>query len=120
MEYHFTNDKPIYSQLVDYFKIQIISGERLPGSRVESVRDLALDAKVNPNTMQKALAELEREGLIKTERTSGRFITEDESVISDMRGKIATQEIGDFIHKMTSLGFTKPEIKKLVDLYKGA
>ena len=119
MEYHFTNDKPIYSQLVDYFKIQILSGERQMGSRVESVRDLALEAKVNPNTMQKALVELEREGLVKTERTSGRFITEDENVILEMRRIIAKQEIQDFVRKMTQLGFSKSDIQELINVYNG-
>lgn len=117
MEYHFTNDKPIYVQIVDYFKIQIISGLRPQGSRVESVRDLAVEAKVNPNTMQKALSELEREGLVKTERTSGRFITEDKDKIAEMREEIAGVEIKTFIKKMQSLGFDKTEIKKMIDQY---
>ena len=117
MEYHFTNDKPIYVQLVDYFKIQIIAGLRPEGSRVESVRDLAVEAKVNPNTMQKALSELEREGLVKTEHTSGRFITDDKEKIAKMREEIAGIEIETFIKKMQSLGFSKKENKKLIDEY---
>ena len=73
MEYQFSNDKPIYLQLMDVFKVAIVSGELPKGERLESVRDLAIVAKVNPNTMQKALSELERIGLVRTERTSGRF-----------------------------------------------
>ena len=81
MECEFTNDKPIYLQIMDYFKAQIISGELSQGSRLDSVRDLAVKVKVNPNTMQKALSELERIGLVRTERTSGRFITDDKEKI---------------------------------------
>ena len=117
MEYHFTNDKPIYVQIVEYFKIQIVSGLRPQGSRVESVRDLAVEAKVNPNTMQKALSELERLGLVKTERTSGRFITDDKEKIAAMREEIAGVEVKSFIKKMRALGFEKKEIKKMIDQY---
>ena len=100
MEYHFTDEKPIYAQLLDFFKIEIISGERAEGSRVESVRELAVKAKVNPNTMQKALTELERIGLIKTERTSGRFVTDDKEKIATMRTEFANSEILAFLKKM--------------------
>ena len=114
MEYQFTNDKPIYLQLVDRFKAQIISGEYAEGSRLESVRDLALKVKVNPNTMQKALSELERMGLVRTERTSGRFITDDSEMINTMRKELAENEISAFLEKMKSLGFDKKEVIKII------
>ncbi|MCR4952732.1 MAG: GntR family transcriptional regulator [Treponema sp.] len=115
MEYHFTDEKPIYAQLLDFFKIEIISGERAEGSRVESVRELAVKAKVNPNTMQKALTELERIGLIKTERTSGRFVTDDKEKIATMRTEFANSEILAFLKKMELLGFNKAQVIKLID-----
>ena len=115
MEYQFTNDKPIYLQLIDYFKAQIISGELAEGSRLDSVRDLAVKAKVNPNTMQKALSELERMRLVRTERTSGRFITDDKEKIKSMKEELAKTEIEEFLEKMKSLGFDKEEIIKIIN-----
>ncbi len=115
MEYQFTNDKPIYLQLIDYFKAQIISGELPEGSRLDSVRDLAVKAKVNPNTMQKALSELERMGLVRTERTSGRFITDDKEKIKSMKEELAKTEIEEFLDKMKSLGFDKEEVIKIIN-----
>ena len=114
MENQFSNDKPIYLQLIDYFKAQIISGELTEGSRLDSVRDLAVKAKVNPNTMQKALSELERMGLVRTERTSGRFITDDKEKIAAMKKEIAETEITAFLEKMKALGFEKEEIIKII------
>ena len=76
MSWTFKEDRPIYSQLVEHIKLGIVSGEWSPGSKLPSVRDLAEEAGVNPNTMQRALADLEREGLVHSKRTSGRYITE--------------------------------------------
>jgi len=115
MEYVYTNDKPIYLQLMDFFKAQIISGELKEGSRLDSVRDLAIMAKVNPNTMQKALSELEREGLVRTERTSGRFITDDKDRIKEMKKNIAESEIKAFLEKMAAMGFEKKEIICMIE-----
>ena len=77
MEYNFDNERPIYIQLVEMLKIEIISGRIKSGEKLPSVRDFAMKAKVNPNTMQKALTELERENLIYTERTNGKYVTND-------------------------------------------
>ena len=118
MEYQFTNDKPIYLQLMDVFKVAIVSGELPKGQRLESVRDLAVIAKVNPNTMQKALSELERIGLVRTERTSGRFITDDEELILSMKKEIAENEIKAFLEKMKKMGITKEAVVKLISEYK--
>lgn len=114
MNYQFTNDKPIYLQLMDAFKTAIVSGELKPGDRLDSVRDLAVQAKVNPNTMQKALSELEREGFIRTERTSGRFISENEDLLDSMKDGIAETEINLFIQKMKSFNYGREEILNLV------
>ena len=77
MQWNFDGNAPIYTQLVDQIKLGIVSGEWIPGQRVPAVRELAVEAGVNPNTMQRALQELERQGLMFSQRTSGRFVTED-------------------------------------------
>ena len=89
MEWNFRNDLPIYSQLVEQIKRGIVSGAFAPGERLSSVRDMAMEAGVNPNTMQRALQELEREGLVFSQRSSGRFVTEDVSVIDRARSALA-------------------------------
>lgn len=95
---------------MDVIKSSIVSGELPLGSRLDSVRDLAMSAKVNPNTMQKALSELERIGLIRTERTSGRFITDDTEMITAMKKEIIFTEATAFLEKMKSLGIEKAEV----------
>ena len=114
MNYLFTNDKPIYLQIMEAFKASIVSGELKPGARLDSVRDLAIEAKVNPNTMQKALSELERIGLVRTERTSGRFITDDGGLINSMKTEIAENEIVVFLKKMDALGINKEAVIDLI------
>ena len=113
MTWSFKDDRPIYSQLVELIKLGIISGEWKPGDKLPSVRDLAETAGVNPNTMQRALADLEKEGLVYSKRTSGRFITEDNSMIDSVRNAIAAENINNFIESMKKLGFT-PEQTLLV------
>ena len=110
MAWTFKDDRPIYSQLVEQIKIKIISGEWELGSRLSSVRELAEQAGVNPNTMQKALAELERDGLVHSKRTSGRFVTEDEDMIKGVREAVAAENIAAFMESMKRLGFTESEI----------
>lgn len=110
MEWKFDNQKPIYAQIVDVIRLRIITGRYEPGSRLPSVRELAAEASVNPNTMQKALTELEGTGLIYAVRTSGRFITEDESEIASERSRLAGQRIETFLREMEELGIGKQEI----------
>ncbi len=120
MDYNFSSDKPIYLQLMDTFIQAIASGELSKGAKLESVRDLAVQAKVNPNTMQKALTELERLELIRTERTSGRFITDDEEKIQDMKKELAQKRIKAFTEQMSALGYTPEQTLTLVkDFYSG-
>jgi DNA-binding transcriptional regulator YhcF (GntR family) len=88
---------------------RIVSGTYKPGDKLSSVRDLATDAEVNPNTMQKALAELERMGLVFTNRTSGKYITEDVDMIKEMRNTLAKEELNEFLERMKQLGFEKQE-----------
>lgn len=110
MAWTFKDDRPIYSQLVEQIKIKIISGEWELGGRLSSVRELAEQAGVNPNTMQRALAELERDGLVHSRRTSGRFVTEDENMIKNVREAVAAENIAAFMESMKRLGFTESEI----------
>ena len=93
MNYIFDNERPIYIQLVEIIRIEIVSGKFKKGQRMPSVRELALIMKVNPNTMQKALAELENEQLIYTERTNGKYVTEDEELIEKIKRKLAKEII---------------------------
>lgn len=115
MSWNFDNERPIYSQLLEIIQMQIVSGQYGPGDKLPSVRELAADANVNPNTMQKAFAALEQSGLICTQRTSGRTVTEDIKVIKGVQKDLASSHITQFIRKMKELGFTKEEIKNLVE-----
>ena len=114
MEWHIRADLPIYAQLIFQIKLAIVSGEYLPGERLASVRELAMDAGVNPNTMQRALQELEREGMVYTQRTSGRFVTEDTKVIESAKKHMAEDRIKDFLEQMGRLGYPKEEILSLL------
>lgn len=114
MPWDLNNDRPIYLQLMEKIQQKIISGIYPPGSKIPSVRELALDAAVNPNTMQKALSELERSGLLYSQRTSGRFITEDMNLLSQMKQQLAAEEIRQFFRHMEQLGFTDEEILNLI------
>ena len=107
MQWQLEGDRPIYQQLVDQIMMQIVSGQRKAGDKVPAVRELAAEAGVNPNTMQRALADLERQGLLYTNRTSGRYVTEDEEMITKIRERIAEERICAFLESMSQLGFTQ-------------
>ena len=113
MSWQFVADRPIYSQLVEHLSIFIINGQYAAGSRLPSVRDLAAEAKVNPNTMQRALAELENSGLVYSERTSGRFVTEDTEMIQSVKQKLAQQRIEQFFADMKNLGLEWQQVLKM-------
>lgn len=114
MPWDLLNDRPIYTQLLEQIKRRIVSGEYHAGERLPSVREYAAEAGVNPNTMQKALAELEREGLVWTERTAGRFITEDDTLIQQIREELAREQIQAFIKAMKDLGYSPKDSKELI------
>ena len=114
MSWTLDNDRPIYLQLMERIQRDIIAGVYQPGDKLPSVRDLALEAAVNPNTMQKALSELERSGLVYSQRTSGRFITEDTETLTQMKKELATEHIQEFFQKMEQLGFSRAELLTLV------
>lgn len=115
MPWELDNDRPIYLQLMERIQMNIISGVYKPGDKLPSVRDLAVEAAVNPNTMQKALSELERCGLVYAQRTSGRFITEDEEMLKKMKQEQASLHITEFFEKMRQLGFRDEETLILIE-----
>ncbi|WP_101696753.1 GntR family transcriptional regulator [Clostridium minihomine] len=114
MNWDLKPDRPIYFQLIEQIELKIISGVYPPGSRLPSVRDMATDAAVNPNTMQRALSELENQGLLHSQRTSGRFVTENEEIIMNMKYSIAKNVVQEFIERMHSLGYNGEEIITLL------
>lgn len=116
MPWKFADDSPIYLQIVEIIKKQIASGELKGGDKLPAVRELALSAGVNPNTMQKALAELERQGFLYTQRTAGRFVSESVSQTS-LRNEQAHELMQEFTENMIKLGFQKTEILKLYEEY---
>ena len=114
MAWELNSDRPIYTQILEKIQMRIISGIYQPGDRLPSVRELAAEANVNPNTMQKAFAELERSGLILTQRNSGRTVTEDTSMIKQVQTQVALSQVQSFFHAMMELGFNKEEILAFV------
>ena len=115
MNWKFAGDRPVYQQIMAAIRGAILKGELPPGGKVPSVRDLAAQAQVNPNTMQRALADLECEGLMHSNRTSGRYVTEDRSMIAQIREQIADERISEFLAGMSQLGFTEQEILSLLE-----
>lgn len=115
MQWELSSDRPIYIQLIEQLQAAIIAGQVSPGDKIPSVRDLASEAQVNPNTMQKALAELERTGLLYSERTSGRYITSDKELIMKLKKQTAKTQIQEFIEKMKLMGFQPDETLALIE-----
>ncbi|MBO5293525.1 MAG: GntR family transcriptional regulator [Lachnospiraceae bacterium] len=115
MAWTLDSDRPIYLQLVEIIQMRIVSGIYKAGDRLPSVRELATEAGVNPNTMQKAFAELERSGLIFTQRTSGRTVTENTELIFSIRESLAREQLMQFFSKMKELGYEQTEITALIN-----
>ena len=109
MEWHFRNDQPIYTQLTQQITLAILSGSIPSGGRLPTVRELAADAAVNPNTMQKAFTELERSGLVYTQRTNGRYITEDQERISRVREELARECTQSYLSNIRRLGYEREQ-----------
>lgn len=119
MQWNISGDRPIYQQLIGQLTERIVSGIFPAGAKMPSVRDLAAEAGVNPNTMQRALADLERDGLLYTQRTSGRFVTEDNQMIGEIRKRLAQARIEDFLSGMQLIGFSREETMRLLSLQEG-
>ena len=119
MDWTFRADTPIYTQLCERLTLAIASGGYAPGERLPAVRELALDAGVNPNTVQRALSELERRGLVYTQRTAGRFVTEDAERIGQERLRIAEERARDFLSAMEELGYNRIQTVMLLEKMRG-
>ena len=117
MPWEFDTNRPIYIQLVERIKLMIVTGELPSGSKLKSVRDLAEEAGVNPNTMQRALQELERDALLYSQRTSGRFVTEDKVLLANMRDQFAEERVQDFIKSLIQLGYQQDELIGVIEHY---
>ncbi len=115
MAWNLDSDRPIYAQILEEIQLRIIAGQYKTGEKIPSVRELASEAGVNPNTMQKALSELERYGLVMAQRTSGRVVTQDMELIKETRRKLAKEQIREFIDRMKKLGFNEKEIVEMVE-----
>ena len=115
MAWELDSDRPIFLQIVERIQMDIVSGKYAPGDKLPSVRDLAAEASVNPNTMQKAFTELERTGLVYSQRTSGRFISEDINMIEELKSSLAKKKINEFLDLMQKLGFKNEEILSLMN-----
>ena len=115
MVWKFNDEQPIYQQIISQIKERIVAGEWKAGSKLKSVRELALEAGVNPNTMQKALAELEREGFVYSKRTSGRFVTDNKELIENERKNLVKDNVKKTLDTLINLGYTNDEILSLVE-----
>lgn len=114
VEWSFVSDRPVWTQITEQMRQRIVAGVYPSGEKLPSVRDLAMDAGVNPNTMQRALAQLEADGLAVSNRTSGRAVTDDEEAIFAARVKMADEKIDEYLAGMTDLGFTAVEARDLL------
>ncbi|HEO8261480.1 TPA: GntR family transcriptional regulator [Streptococcus agalactiae] len=115
MVWEFNEKSPIYSQIAEHIKMQIVSQEIKSGDQLPTVRELAQEAGVNPNTMQRAFTELEREGMVFSQRTSGRFVTEDNLLIGKIRQQVAKAELATFVNNMKKIGYKLDEITVALD-----
>ena len=115
MAWTLDSGRPVDAQIIERLQLDIITGRYKPGEKLPSVRELASEAAVNPNTMQKALSELEQSGLLYTQRTSGRFITEDTELIHRLKNDLATMQVREFIRKMRQMGLGDNEILQLIN-----
>ena len=117
MSWEFQDHLPIYAQLMDTLKRRIVTGRYLPGEKLPSVRELAAEAGINPNTVQRAFSELEREGLIYTQRATGKYVTENEADIKSARQSLAKTQVADFLRAMQSLGFSVGDVIVLLQSF---
>ena len=117
MKPEFNNSSPIYQQIIDHIKISISKGDYAPGAKVSSVRELAVNFGVNPNTVQRALSKLEEMGYLYTERTSGRYVTKDLEIITQLKSEILVQIMAEFLMKMQAAGIEKKDVIAYLKTY---
>ena len=114
MSWKLSTDRQIWMQLTEVLTQRVVSGQYPPGIRIPSVRDLAAEAGVNPNTMQRALAAMEEEGLLTSQRNTGRYVTQDTDQIAATRNRLAERELAFFQKQMKQLGYSGQEITQLL------
>ena len=117
MSWEFQDHLPIYAQLMDTLKRRIITGRYLPGEKLPSVRELAAEAGINPNTVQREFSELEREGLIYTQRATGKYVTENADEIKSARQALAKTQVAEFLSNMQSLGYSVGDVIVLLQSF---
>ena len=115
MAWELNSDRPIYAQILEKLQVRIICGIYRPGEWLPSVRDLAAEASVNPNTMQRAFMELERSGLVMTQRNMGRVVTQDTQLIENAKHQMAVTQMNSFFANMRQLGYSDSEIVTLIN-----
>ena len=115
MDYRFNDNIPIYIQLVEMIKTDIVSGKYQPGDKLPAVRDMAMELSVNPNTVQRAFSELEREDLVKSDRTNGRYVTDDKKKIRELLKVLSEKYIDELFEKLNSLGMSDGQIVKMIN-----
>ncbi len=118
MKYEFDPNLPIYLQVMEEMKKSILKKEYLPGHKIPSVRELALEYSINPNTIQKALSELEREGLLTSVRAVGKFVVEDLNVIENLRKEKAHQAVLNYYEQMSELGYDQEGMIQMIKQFK--
>lgn len=114
MNKEFNDKAPIYLQIVDLIKMDIVTGKLKSKNKLPSVREMASNLNVNPNTLQRSYQELERLGIVYTQRGTGTFVGEEKSMVEDLKNEMAKEVIDSFILRMKSLGFTSNDIIKFV------
>lgn len=112
MPWKFNGSEPIYLQIADEVIVRMLSGIYQPGDKLPSVRELALEAGVNPNTMQKALGYLENRNLVHSERTSGRYVTEDQKMLEDLKKEMCVRYIRQCVHQLKRIGISKEDLEE--------
>ena len=115
MSWKFDDSTPIYIQLIELIKHMIVNGTYKEGEKLPAVRDLAIEAGVNPNTIQRAFSDLERQGLVKSDRTNGRYVTDDKDLIQNLREELSFKYVNELFFNLKELGMDEKKNKKLVN-----
>lgn len=114
MAWSFSSDKPVYIQIADRITGLVLSGKYMAGEQIPSVRQLALEAAVNPNTVQHAFSELEEIGIIISQGTVGRYVTDDTAVIEDCRKKMAEKMVNEFVTNIGQLSVSREQVLDMI------
>lgn len=117
MDNHFQSSKPIYLQIADQVYYRLVRKELLPGDKLPSVREMAIQTKVNPNTIQRTYSEMERLGIVETRRGQGTFIAEKAEIVDELKDRLTREVLEGFVKQMTELGLTKEEMVERIKTF---